>query len=82
MLINHYICAIIKKINIMSVIKVVELMSSSKKSWEDATAKAVKKASKSIKGIKSAYVQSQSVVVKDGEVSEYRVNLKISFEVK
>jgi flavin-binding protein dodecin len=66
----------------MSVIKVVELMSSSKKSWEDATAKAVKKASKSIKGIKSAYVQSQSVVVKDGEVSEYRVNLKISFEVK
>jgi len=66
----------------MSVIKVVELMSSSKKSWEDATAKAVKKASKSIKGIKSAYVQSQSVVVKDGEVSEYRVNLKVSFEVK
>jgi flavin-binding protein dodecin len=57
-------------------------MSSSKKSWEDATAKAVKKASKSIKGIKSAYVQDQSVVVKNGEVSEYRVNLKVSFEVK
>jgi flavin-binding protein dodecin len=77
-----YLTIILKKTNIMSVIKVVELMSSSKKSWEDATAKAVKKASKSIKGIKSAYVQSQSVVVKDGEVSEYRVNLKISFEVK
>ncbi len=62
--------------------KVVELMSSSKKSWEDATAKAVKKASKSIKGIKSAYVQDQSVVVKDGDVMEYRVNLKVTFEVK
>ncbi len=66
----------------MSVMKVVELMASSKKSWEDATAKAVKKASKSIKGIKSAYVQDQSVVVTNGEVSEYRVNLKVTFEVK
>lgn len=66
----------------MAVMKVVELMSSSKKSWEDATAKAVKKASKSIKGIKSAYVQDQSVVVKDGDVMEYRVNLKVTFEVK
>ncbi len=66
----------------MSVVKVVELMSSSKKSWEDATAKAVKKASKSINNIRSAYVQDQSVVVKNGEVAEYRVNLKVSFEVK
>ncbi len=66
----------------MSVLKVVELMSSSKKSWEDATAKAVKKASKSIKEIKSAYVQDQSVVVDNGEVVEYRVNLKVTFVVK
>ncbi len=66
----------------MSVLKVVELMSSSKKSWEDATAKAVKKASKSIKGIKSAYVQDQSVVVDNGEVVEYRINLKVTFVVK
>ncbi len=66
----------------MSVLKVVELMSSSKKSWEDATAKAVKKASKSIQEIKSAYVQDQSVVVRDGAVVEYRVNLKVTFEVK
>ncbi len=67
---------------IMSVLKVVELMSSSKKSWEDATAKAIKKASKSIKEIKSAYVQDQSVVVDNGEVKEYRVNLKVTFVVK
>jgi len=66
----------------MSVLKVVELMASSKKSWEDATAKAVKKASKSIKGIKSAYVQDQSVVVDNGEVVEYRINLKVTFVVK
>ena len=66
----------------MSVLKVVELMANSKQSWEDATAKAVKKASKTISDIKSAYVKDQSVVVKDGEVVEFRVTLKVTFEVK
>lgn len=66
----------------MAIIKVIEILSDSKKSWEDATATAVKKASKSINNIKSAYVQSQSVVVKNGKVEAYRVNLKISFMVK
>ncbi len=66
----------------MAVLKVVELMSNSKKSWEDATVKAVKKASKTIKNIKSAYVKDQSVVVKEGEVVEFRVTLKVTFEVK
>lgn len=66
----------------MSILKVVEILSDSKKSWEDATASAVKKASKSINNIKSAYVQSQSVVVSGGKVSAYRVNVKITFEVK
>ncbi len=66
----------------MAVIKVIEILSNSKKSWEDATENAIKKASESVKDIKSAFVQSQSVTVKDGEVDEYRVNLKVSFEVK
>ena len=66
----------------MAVIKVVELMSNSKKSWEDAVENGVKKASESIKHIRSAHVQNQSVVVEDGKVAEYRVNLKVSFEVK
>ena len=66
----------------MAVIKVLEIMSSSKKSWEDATAAGIKKVSNSVQDIKSAYVQSQSVVIGDeGEISEYRVNLKISFQV-
>lgn len=62
--------------------KVIEVLSSSSKSWEDATAKAVKQASKSIKNIRSVYVQDQSAVVKDGKVTEYRMNLKLTFEVK
>ncbi len=66
----------------MAIMKVIEVLAESGKSWEDATAKGVAKASKSVKGIKSAYVQSQSVTVKDGAVDKYRVNLKISFEVK
>ncbi len=66
----------------MSVLKVIEILGDSNKSWEDATAKAVKKASKSIKDIRSAFVQSQSVTVKDGKVSSYRVNLKVTFLVK
>ncbi len=66
----------------MAVLKVIEVLSNSKDSWEDATAKAVSKASKSVKGIRSVFVQSQSAVVEDGEVSEYRVNLKLTFEVK
>jgi flavin-binding protein dodecin len=65
----------------MSVLKVIEVLSNSEKSWEDATAKAVKKASKSVKNIRSAFVISQSVVVEKEKVKEYRVNLKITFEV-
>ncbi len=62
--------------------KVIEVMASSNKSWEDATRQAVAHASKSVKHIKSAFVQSQSVVVNDGDVEEFRVNVKITFEVK
>ena len=66
----------------MAVMKVIEVLSSSKKSWEDATAKAVKQASKSINNIRSVYVQDQSAVVTDGKVTEYRMALKLTFEVK
>lgn len=65
----------------MAVLKVIEVLSSSKKSWEDATASAIKKASKSVKNIKSAWVQDQSVSVSGNKVTEYRVALKVTFEV-
>ena len=66
----------------MSVLKVIEILSSSETSWEDATKKAVEKASKSVKHIRSVYVQEHSAAVKDGKVSEFRVNLKITFELE
>jgi len=66
----------------MAVMKVIEIMSDSSKSWEDATSKGIAKAAESLKGIRSAWVQSQSVVVDDkGNVTGFRVNLKLSFEV-
>ncbi len=66
----------------MAVLKVIEVLSNSDKSWEDATKKAVKQAAKSVKNIKSVYVQDQSAIVKDDEVIEFRANLKLTFEVK
>jgi flavin-binding protein dodecin len=65
----------------MAVLKVVEILSNSDKSWEEATKKAVKHASKTVKNIKSVYVKEQSAIVKNDEVTEFRVNLKITFEV-
>lgn len=66
----------------MAVLKVIEVLANSEKSWEDATRKAVAQAGKSVKNIRSVYVQDQSASVKDNEVSDFRVNVKISFEVK
>ena len=66
----------------MGIVKVIEIMADSTKSWEDAVNTAVKRASKSVNNIKSAFVQSQSVTVKAGKVDKYRVNVKITFEVK
>ena len=65
----------------MAVLKVIEVLANSDKSWEDATSKAVKHASKSVKNIRSVYVNEQSATVKDGELDDYRVNVKITFEV-
>ena len=66
----------------MAVLKVIEVMSNSKKSWEDAAVKGIAKASESLRGIKSAHVDRQSVVVEGDKVSEYRVTLKVSFEIE
>ena len=57
----------------MGVLKVIEVLSNSSKSWEDATRKAVIEASKSVKNIRSVYIQDQSATVKNGEVDEFRV---------
>ncbi|SFR33034.1 hypothetical protein SAMN04490243_0600 [Robiginitalea myxolifaciens] len=66
----------------MAVLKVIEVLANSNKSWEDAAKNALNQASKSVKNIRSVYINEQSASVKNGEIDEYRVNVKITFEVK
>lgn len=65
----------------MAILKVIEVLANSSKSWEDATNNAVEHAAKSVRNIKSVYIAEQSAQVTDGKVSDYRVNVRITFEV-
>jgi flavin-binding protein dodecin len=66
----------------MSVMKVIEIMGDSGKSWEDAVGEAVTEAAKSAKNIRYVYVQDQSATVEGGKIARYRVTCKITFEVE
>ncbi|MEP2056421.1 MULTISPECIES: dodecin family protein [Maribacter] len=66
----------------MAVLKVIEILANSDNGWEDAAKQAVAEASKSVKNIKSVYINEQSATVEDGKIKNYRVNVKITFEVK
>lgn len=66
----------------MSVAKVIEIIASSTKSFDDAVENGIKQASKSIDGITGAWVSDQKVTVKDGEIDEYRVVLRVTFVIK
>lgn len=65
-----------------SVAKVIEIIASSEVSFDDAVKNGIAKASESVKNITSAWIQDQSVKVKDGKVTKYRVVLKVTFVVK
>lgn len=66
----------------MAIHKVIEVLSQSEKSWEDAAQRAVKDVAKSVRHIKSIYVKNMEGVVKDERIIEYRVNAKITFELE
>ncbi len=66
----------------MSVAKTSEISSSSAKSFEDAIRKGIKRFSKSIDKVEGAWVKEQKIIVEDGEVSEFRVTMKVSFVLK
>ncbi|HIO97582.1 MAG: dodecin family protein [Cocleimonas sp.] len=63
----------------MTVAKITEITSSSKKSFEDAVENGVERANKTLKNVTSAWVADQSVSVTNGKVSDYNVRLKITF---
>lgn len=63
----------------MSVARVTEIIASSPKSFDDALDIGVARASKTLKNVTGAWVQDQKVVIEDGKIVEYRVNLKVTF---
>jgi hypothetical protein len=66
----------------MSVAKVTEIIASSTKSFDDAILTGVARAHKTLKNLKSAWIQSQQIELgNEGQVMEYRVQLKITFVI-
>ena len=67
----------------MSVARITEIKSSSKKSFEDAVQSGIKRASKTLENVRGAWVQDQEVTVSSsGKIDEYRVSLKVTFILK
>jgi hypothetical protein len=63
-----------------SVYKIIELVGTSTKSWEDAAAKAITKASKTLRDLRIAEVSAMDIHLKDGEIEYYRTKVKLSFK--
>lgn len=67
--------------NDMAILKVIEILAESEKSWEDAAVQAVNKVSQTVKNVKSIYIQEMEAKVANNKIIEYRINAKVSFEV-
>jgi flavin-binding protein dodecin len=65
----------------MSVVKVIEIIAGSEKSFDDATQKALAEAAKSVNNISSIYIKEMKADVKDNKIVSYGVNAKVSFKV-
>lgn len=66
----------------MSVARVTEITSSSKKSFDDAVAVGIARANKTLENVTGAWIKEQKVAVENGQIKEYRVTMKITFILK
>ncbi len=66
----------------MAIAKITEISSSSSKSFDDAVQSGIARASKTLQGIEGAWVKGQKVVVKNNKITEYRVDMKVTFILK
>lgn len=62
-----------------AMVKVIEVLAQSEKSWDDAAKVALEEASKTLRNIQSIYVKDMQAVVEDNRIVKYRLNAKISF---
>ena len=65
-----------------SIYKIIELIGTSEKSWEDAAVKAVNRASQTLSDLRIAEVVSQDLKIEDGKVSAFRTKLSLSFKYR
>lgn len=65
-----------------SVYKIIDLVGTSHTSWEDAAAKAIKKASSTLKDLRIAEVQKMDIKIEDGKPITFRTNLRLSFKYR
>ena len=63
----------------MSIAKISEISASSKKSFEDAVRQGIKRFASTVNNVEGAWVKEQKVVVADGKITEYRVNMMVTF---
>jgi flavin-binding protein dodecin len=71
-----------RSVETMAVAKVTEITSSSTKSFEDAVRIGIARAHKTLDNIKSAWIQEQKLKIERGKITEYRVNMKVTFILK
>jgi dodecin len=64
------------------VVKVIEVLAQSSKSWEDAANVAVEEASRTLRHVRSVYIKDFQAKVENGKIIEYRINAKISFDIE
>ncbi|MEP3890999.1 MAG: dodecin family protein [Hellea sp.] len=65
----------------MAIMKSIEVMSESTKSFEDAIQNAVDRTAKTVNNIQSANIKNMKTTIKDGKIDKFRVNVKITFKV-
>jgi len=65
----------------MAIVKVIEILAQSPKSWEDAAQIALQEASQSVRGIQSIYIKDFQAEVENNKITNYRINAKVSFIV-
>lgn len=66
----------------MAILKVIEVLAESDQGWEHAAQEALREASKTVENIRSVYIKEFQATVENNKITKYRINAKISFEIK
>ena len=79
---NHPVAPLFGVIRPIEGGRVIELLAESEESWEAAAQKAVSDASETLRGVASIYIKEMEAKVEDGQITRYRINAKVTFEIE